>query len=377
MKKSISLFFSVIVLASSAYSVNTASIESIRSRTATSGAELSDSDIAEIAKFWQTAMDQMLLAETSQEVVDVRRQLEKQEGTEHLSYYAAAYITQAQKSIQTAFENTTHIEDTQQRQIINRNLMILTGNLKSPKLASLAIDRLDFDDSVVQYWAVKSLTQPAVVNQLTDEVTQDETQTATILNALKGLVTRGTSPEIRHMVVRFCMSFDSPTAQEILLLIASKRVEAYQQWNVGDVQPDVQLLAALGGSAMLKQDPQIKQNFGRAFAELFAMAIQRYWMGVQMLSDDEIDQMKTVIAATDQNVLEKTMGIRTGILQAIRTSNIPVLKREFETLLGNRIRQGKLAESLNFNYGKDTAGKTLTAPPELSPMPVDQTENTD
>ena len=355
MNKASYLLILVIFSISTAYSVNTAAIESIRSRTVSSGAELSASDVAEIADFWARALDQMLLSVSSQEIVEIRQQLEQGKGNEHLSYYATGYIAQAKKSIQAAFKHAQGIENPQQRAIVQRNLMILTGNLKSPALASLAIGHLNSEDSVIRYWAVKSLTQPTVVQQLTDPVTRDEGAMEAILTALKNLADGGTQPQLLKMITRFCMSFDHPTARQILLTMATERIKAYQQWNVGNVQSDLQLLTALGTTAHASQNAKIKQDFGRAFAELYAMAIQRYWMGVQTLPDDDIDQLHTVIAGVDQNVLEKTMGIRTGILQALRTRNIPVLKREYETIFGDRMRSGKLAELLKFDYGKDAS----------------------
>ncbi len=87
----------------------------------------------------------------------------EQKGGEYLSHYATTYVAEAKSSIETAFADARRMNDTQQRQMIERNLMILTAELKSPTLASLALQRLDAEDDVVRYWAFKSLTNNAVL----------------------------------------------------------------------------------------------------------------------------------------------------------------------------------------------------------------------
>ena len=75
------------------YAVNSNEIESLRLRTQGASTELSSSDKEVIAKFWTEALNQMLLSKSSNEIVEIRRQLEAQKGDDFLSYYCSAYAS--------------------------------------------------------------------------------------------------------------------------------------------------------------------------------------------------------------------------------------------------------------------------------------------
>lgn len=369
MKIALYFLLGVVFCISTAFSVDTTGIESLRLSAQDSGSELSDSELAQISRFWTAAMDQMLLAKSSLEMVEVRRQLETQKGKENLSYYSAAYVSQAIKSIQSGFENSTRLEEPKQRQLVQRNLMILAANLQSLKLVPLALEYLGSKDDVIRYWACKAVTQPAIVLQLTDDVTQDEDLTAAILNGLTQHIGSESHLEIQTMAAKFCMAFDQPAAREILLLLAGRRAKAYRDWNIGNALPETPLLMGLGNMAMAQRDAQIKSDVGRAFSELLAMVMQRYILALEGNPDDQFERVQTILAKVDQDVLMQTMELKTSILSGMKTKNTNVLKREYETLFGDRLRQGQLGDLFKFDYGKDASGKALTHPPVLQPKP--------
>ena len=364
--KKLSYFLGFVCIAV-AYSASTTEIKTLRSRVQDLGVELTTSEKGVISKFWSTTLDQMMLLDASKECVETRRQLAEQKGSEPLSYYAAAYIAEAKSAIGVAFENAKRMEDPGHRQMIERNLMILTAELKSSDLAPLALQRLDGEDDVTRYWAYKAVTELAVIQQLTSDVTGDEKTTEAILTGLKNRTPVETQAEIQKMVIRFCMAFDDPLARDILVSIADSRIQAYRDWTVKDEMLEVSLLTALGNVAMLQQDPANKKIFGRKFSELYALTIQRYLKGKAAFSKEEVGQLLTVIAEVDQNVLGKSLGIKTGILLALKSKR--GLEREYETLFGDRTRSGQLTELFGFDYGKNGSGKPITAPPELGPVP--------
>jgi hypothetical protein len=360
---------------STVYSVNTTEIESVRLRTQGVSSELTSSDKDTIAKFWTEALNQMLLSKSSNEIVEIRRQLETQKGDNFLSYYTTAYMTQGKTEIQEAFQNVGRLEDSRQRQMLEQNLMILVANLQSPQLSPLAVQHLDDKDAVVRYWAFKAVTQPAIIHQLTSEGTRDEQVMEAILNALEPQAATGLYPETQKMVVLFCAAFDQSKARDILLSIANRRIAAYKNWTANDASPDAVLLTVLGTIAEQNSDPEIKKVFGRTFAELYALVLQRYSQGKDTFSPEHIDCLLTIIVEIDQTVLDKVMGIKTGILAAIKRGQ--GLEAQYETLLGNQMLRGQLAEKFKFDYGKDASGKPLTAPPKLAPMPEETKQPTE
>jgi len=350
------------------YAVNTNEIEALRQRVLQSGTELSAADTAVISRFWSAALDQMLLSANTQDMVDVRWQLEAQKGNEYLSYYATAYIAEAAKDIQAAFQNSQRIENPQQRTNAERNLMILTANLASPKLAPIAIGRIGDPDEVIRYWAVKAITQPAVIEQLTkQEVTRDPQTAEAILNALKERILNEPLTEIQKMMIDFAAAFNHPAARQILLSLAEQRLKAYRQWTVQDELAEAKLLTALGTIAMLHQDADVKKTFGKAFAELYAAVFQRYMKGADRLSAEQTEQLAAVIAEIDQTVVNKTMGIQTTVVRTLQRRG--PLDSDYEMLFGNRQLAGELGLRFKFDYGKDASGKPITFPAELDPMP--------
>ncbi|MEN8127351.1 MAG: hypothetical protein ABFR90_06045 [Planctomycetota bacterium] len=374
MKNLLYILFSVFFCVSSAFSVNVTSIESLRQRVQGASAELTSSDKAVIADFWSDALGQMFLSKSSREIVEIRRQLEEQKGSESLSYYATAYVAHARSDIQAAFQDLKAEQmDSQQRLMITHNLMVLTAKLKSSQLSPVALQHLGDQDDLMRYWAYKAVTQRAVIEELTSDVTRDDKTVEAILKALEQKVLTEPQPEIRKMVIHFCSAFDHSLARKILLSIAAERISAYKDWTIQDESQDASLLITLGAAAELQSDSDVKASFGRAFAELYALAIQRYMKGGEMLSSDQIDRLKTVIAEVDQTALNKTMGVKTGILPAVRNGR--GLDREYETLFGDKMRPGKLAVKYTFDYGKDASGKPVTAPPQLGPAPENLAES--
>ncbi len=349
------------------FGVNTATIESLRLSSQQSRTELTAAETAVISQFWTAALDQMLLAPASQDMVEVRRQIEVQKGNESLSFYTTAYIAEALKDIQAAFQNVQRVENPRQRLNAERNLMILTANLASPKLAPLGLERLDAADEVIRYWAVKAVTQPAVAEQLVADVTRDEAAVEAILNAINKRILVEPLANIQKMMIDFAAPFNLPAARQALLSLADQRIKAYRQWTVRDELLDVNLLRALGNIMVLQQDAEIKKTFGRAFGELYALAFQRYLKGAGKLSADQTEQLKTVIGEVDQAVVTKVMGIQTGVAKALQSNT--GLERQYEMLFGNRQIAGEFGARFNFDYGKDAAGKALTTPAELGPMP--------
>lgn len=73
--------------------VPTQAITAVRERTEASSAQLSDADKAEINKFILSALNDLFLSKTSEEMAKTRRQIFEQKGTKNLSLYATAYIT--------------------------------------------------------------------------------------------------------------------------------------------------------------------------------------------------------------------------------------------------------------------------------------------
>lgn len=361
------LFLSVVVHSA----VKTAAIEGVRLRADSSSSELSASDQGVVKSFWETALNSMQLTDDVKEIVEIRRQVEQQKSNQPLSSYAAAYNDAALEFLPTAFNNVSRMEDPAKQKLLTQNLMILAANLGSPQLAPIAIERIDQKDPVVRYWAVKAITNAGVIRTLSDEIMGDDETKEAILNALKQRVEYEEQTEIQAMMIKFCAAVNHPTARDILLAIADQRIAAYRDWSVEHEMVDAKLLIALGSTAMMQSDAQVKADFARKFAELLSLVFQRYEKGQKVLSPEQIAETGSVIAEVDRVILAKMLNVsQTGVLRALQQKR--GLEREFETIFGDRVRAGDLATLYQFDYGKDASGKAITQPPVLSAPVVDE-----
>jgi hypothetical protein len=367
MKNLIYLSLFLVMLVSGVFGIKTDQIEAVRLRTDGSTAELTASDVSVINSFWQNALNTMQLTEDSQEIVLIRRQVEGQNSAQPLSSYATAFIDAAGKYLLQAFTQISAVDDLARRQLLEQNLMILTAKMETPKLASVALERIVQDDPIVRYWAVKAVTNSAVIGVLSDEVMADEQTRSAIIAALQKCAAVETQPEIQEMIIRFGATMNQAGAREILLMIADKRIEAYKSWAVENEILDAKLLIAIGGVAIMQSDGAVKSEFAQKFAELYSLIFQRYMQGQDALTDEQVEMTVLVMAEVDRMILGKMLNMsqaQTGIVNALKSKR--GLDRVYETIFGDRLRKGSLSTTFNFDYGKDASGKAITEPPKLS-----------
>lgn len=351
------------------FAVTVSDIEAIRLDTENARTELSAADRGQIEEFWDTTLNMMLLSNTGQEVIEVRRRLEEMVGTEPLSFYNSVYVAAAKRALPVAFENVSRMEDASRQQLMKQNLMVLTAQLKNPALADIALDKINDKDPVVRYWAVKAVTNAGVIQLLSSEITRDDAVLTQILNALKERIDFEQQVEIQTMIIHFASAMDHPAAREILLAFADRRIEAYQRWDMDRGDMDARLLIAMGNIVLMSPDAAVKSSFARKFSELYALAFQAYMKGEAVLTTPQLEQVLSVILEVDRTVLAKLLSVpQTGVFRAIQRK--VGLDREYETIFGDRSRKGDLATRYNFDYGKDAAGKAITEPPAIGAPPA-------
>lgn len=351
------------------YAVTVSDIEEIRLRTESSRSELQPADRNLVEEFWETSLNTMLLSATAQDIVDIRRGLEAQMGTEPLSFYTSGYVAAAKRFLLTAFANVARMEDAAKQQLLEQNLMVLTAQLKNPALADIVLGRINDKDPVVRYWAVKAVTNSGVIQQLSSEITRDPETEEKILNALKERIGFEQQVEIQTMIINFAAAMDHPVARDILLAVADKRIESYKNWSIDNGDLDSRLLIAMGNTALISPDAEVKRIFACKFAALYSLVFQAYMKGEAILTGPQVDQVISVILEVDKAVLAKMLNVpQTGIFRALQRK--VGLDREYETIFGDRLRAGDLGTLYKFDYGKDASGKAITEPPAIGEPPV-------
>lgn len=347
-------------------------IQAVRQRTESASTELSDADKAQINRFLLSALNDLFLSQKSEDMAKTRRQILEQKGTKYLSMYATTYITLFREHLQTsAYTAIQRIDDPIRRLMVRRNLMILVSELRSLLLVEFGLERLQDPDAVIRYWAVKSLTNDAIAEQLNSEVTANPEAAAQIYEKLQVVIRNEKQPEIMAMVAGFGAAWEDDRAAELLRQMAAVRIEAYRTCSVRHEWLEGRILNALAGKSQAQKLPEEKAKTARSFAELLAMVMQRYLQhqvqpeGQKTLSEESVSQLITVMVETEDRILPMLEVSSVGIKRTLERNGD--LQPIYNELLGTAARQGVLSSKLRFNYGQDAAGRAITAPPALPP----------
>ncbi len=372
------ILFILFSAAASLAVVPTQAITAVRERTEAAATELTDADKAEINKFILAALNDIFLSKTSEEMAKTRQQILEQKGTKDLSLYATAYITIFRDQLKTtAYAAIQRMEDPAQQLMVRRNLMILAAELKSLILIELGLDRVEEPDAVIRYWAVKSLTNPSLVQQLNSETISDPEAAGRIYEKLQVVVQKEGLPEILVLAAGFGSAWKDNRSAELLSQLASRRIEEYKNCKVQNAWLDGHILNALAEKYLEQKLLEEKSKNARSFALLLATVMQR-WMqneakpaGQKDLSGEVSAQMITVMVEAEDRILPRMEITAVGIRKTLERAGS--LQPMYDELFGAAGRSGILPTRLKFDYGRDAEGRTLTAPPTLPPCPVSQT----
>jgi hypothetical protein len=362
------LCFFVLLTSLSAWSVDTTQIEAVRTKLAESNTQPDAAATGVIDEFWRKSIDQMMLTEDTGEMVALRQDLEKFKGEKSLSYYASSYLKAGRTHLKEAIETVTKWEESAKKMNAERNLMVLVAKLSSAELADLAIGKLSGNDPMVRYWAVRSLTSEDIISQLKGDVTRDEKLTTAIISALDGYLKSTGDTASLPFTAEFAVGINTPASHKLLWTLADRRIDAYMKWTVTDEAVDARILKTLGGVMLTVRDPQEKQELLSRFGQWYSCVVQRYMLGGS-LPQASRDQLITVIAEVEEAVLSKQIPGWMSKFRMDLNKAVP-LDKDYEFLFGADGRTGELSGKLNFNYGKDSAGKTLVCPRSLPSPPT-------
>ena len=80
--------------------------------------------------------------------------------------YAGQFSESAHKYISSGFEEAAKLTAEEQKFKTTLNLLILVDGLDDLKLVDLAFPLLNDENTAIRYWAVHSVTNPGIINQL-------------------------------------------------------------------------------------------------------------------------------------------------------------------------------------------------------------------
>ena len=371
--------FFVLGIVSNAVAVNTREIDAVLKKSV-----VDDQDKKIIDDFLAQAVQELIKTRDFTSIAKLRSVILSRKSTQ--SQYAQQFSESAYQHIQAGFEQTQILRPEERKTNVIISLMILIDGLEDLRLADLAIARLKDNNMVIRYWAVHSLTNPAIVQQLNSGPASNPQLAQTITKQLKEIVPTSKSEIIVHMA-RFAANINIPEGEELLLQVADDRIKRYADWTVTYEFYDIILLKLLESKIPLPSQSTgvpttttslSKLTIARRFAQLYSYVIQRYIKGNNVLNDTQKQHLTSVIIEIEEKCVTRLLGLsRTPgtIRRIIERDDLIALSDEHNKLLGDESSTGQLPSKLGFDYSTTPNSPKRTAPIPLPDRPQKSVAN--
>jgi hypothetical protein len=369
--------FFVLTINSNAVAVNTSNIDAVLKKSV-----IDDQDKKIIDDFLAQAVVELVKTKDFTSIAKLRSVILSRKSTQ--GQYAQQFSESAFQHIQAGFAQAQNLRPQERKTNIIISLMILIDGLEDLRLADLALGRLKDQNMVIRYWAVHSLTNPAIVQQLNSGITSNPELAQTITEQLKEVV-QTSKPEIIVHIARFATNINIPEGGELLLQVADDRIKRYADWTVTYEFYDIIILKLLESKIPLSSQSVgvpttttslSKSAIARRFAQLYSYVIQRYIKGNIVLNDTQKQQLASVIIEIEEKCVSRLLGLsrpQVTIRRTIERTNLIALSDEHNNLLGDETSSGQLPSKLGFDYSTTPNGPKRSAPivlPEKPQKPV-------
>jgi len=361
----VSVAFSVLAMNSGLQAINTRGIDRVRSKEM-----LDREDFQIIDNFVGEAVQKLVKTKDFTSIAKTRMVILARDSSSKESaaaQYAEQFSESAYKYISLGLKQAGELTSQDRKFKVILNLLILVDGLENLRLADLSMKMLNDENTVIQYWAVHSVTTLGITRQLNSGGADNLELAVQITQQLKKLV-EGASTEILALIAEFAAEVNVPEGEDLLLQIADMRISKYADWTVDYELLDATILGLLCSkvSSAGRSNPATARRFG----QLYSYAIQRYVRGQNYLSDTEKRQLVSVLVETEDKCIGKLSGMPQSVIKrAIENNDYTALLLEHNRLLGDEMRAGKLGLRLNFDYGKTSSGAGRTAPLVLPEPP--------
>jgi len=371
--------FFVLAINSNAVAVNTKDIDAVLKKDV-----IDDQDKKIIDDFLAQAVLELVKTKDFTSIAQVRSVILSRKSAQ--SQYAQQFSESAYRHIQKGFEQTQTLRPEERKTNVIISLLILIDGLEDLRLADMAMGMLKDENTVIRYWAVHCLTNPAIVQQLNSDTTSNPDLAMAITELLKEVV-QTSKPEIIVHIARFATNINIPEGGELLLQVADDRIKRYAEWTVTYEFYDIIILKLLESKIPLSSQSigapapaasLSKPAIARRFAQLYSYVIQRYIKGNNVLNDTQKQHLASVMIEIEEKCISRLMGGTQTTARAIRRAiergdNMEALLDEHNKLLGDETNAGQLPLKLGFDYSTTPNGPKRTAPiplPEKPQKPV-------
>jgi hypothetical protein len=216
--------FFVLAINSDAVAVDTRNIDNVLKK-----AVIDDQDKKIIDDFLSQAVLELVKTKDFTSIAKLRTVILSRRSPQ--SQYAQQFSESAYKHIQEGFVQAQTLRPEERKNNVIINLLILIDGMEDLRLSELAMGMLKDNNMVIRYWAVHSLTNPAILQQLNTGITSNPKLAMTITEQLKEVV-QTSKPEILVHIARFAANINIPEGEELLLQVADERIKRYAEWKV-------------------------------------------------------------------------------------------------------------------------------------------------
>ncbi len=363
------MVFPVLMANSSLMAASTIDIDHVRDKIV-----LNDQDFKIIDDFLADSVGAILKTRDFTSIAKLRTViLSRQKSNQDTqNQYKNQFSESAYKHISEGFELALILRPPERQTRVIINLLILIDGLQDLRLVGLAMEKLKDDNMAVRYWAVHSVTNTGILNQLNSDIQSNQKLAQEIIKQLKEIISSN-SPEILALIARFAADLNIPQSNELLLRIADLRIERYADWTVKYELLDSIILKILDNkinTPSVSTTGMNNSDFARRFAQLYSFAIQRYIKGTN-LNNTQKQHLITVLVETEEKCISKLLGQPQSVIRkAVEAKDTKALEAEHNRLLGSRENAGLLPTKLGFDYGTNDDGSKRTAPLPLPEQPL-------
>ena len=367
----VSVVFLILAMNPGSKAVNTRDVDNVRKK-----AVLEDSDLKIIDDFLAEAIQELVRERDLTTIAQKRTVILSRQSTQ--GQYAQQFSESARKYIVQGFLDAQKLPRQERITGVTINLLILMDGLQDLGLADQAIAMLNNENMVIRYWAVHSLTNPAIITQLN---AADNSNQASVFATKFTEILDSSTPEILAMIARFAAGVKIPQAEQLLCQIANIRIKRYADWTVKYELYDSNILKYLSSKISLASQASgstsptptaSKAPVARCFAQLYSYAIQRYVKGADILNDTQKSHLASVLVDIEDKcigiLLKPQMTIRRAL--TLEQNSLQAILAEHDRLLGSTTTTGELPQTLKFDYSTNPNGPLLTSPIPLPDPPA-------
>lgn len=343
--------------------INTADIDRVRNK-----AVLDSRDLQIIDDFFVEAVGELIRTVDFTSIAKTRTVILSRKGTQ--AQYSRQFSESAFRHISAGLEQAQSAQGgPEERKFkVLLNLLILIDGLGDPRLVELAIGMLKDENKALRYWAVRSITNPKLIEKINPSNTEDSQLAQQIADQLMEIVD-SSSPEVLALMAEFVAIVNIPQSEDLLLKIVDTRIKEYADWTVEYELLDGVILKQLCNK--ITSTITNKPDIARRFAQLYSYAIQRYIKGREILSDANKRYLASVLIETEDKCISKLLvRPQINIKRAVEQNNYPALQQEHKRLLGGQTDIGELPLKLKFDYITDEDGNRHTEPNMLPEPPM-------